>query len=573
MLSRLRAFFILLSTKVLDQWIISLQTYPLTHLIVLIMTVTWMIAIEQEYNSAIMDTLLKILATGALTLPLTLAKPSYKYVSLWALVMWLGYWLLLPQQIENIVYSQQLWIVGSIIIAWVIPSVVLAWNYKDSQDLTWSQFTHRWMSLAQWVIGGLILWGGIAASLASIEFLFDVTIHSNIYQHIGVISVLCVGTWIWLINLQSSTEQDSKTLPLGKGAVRRTGDYPRWMRIFWQYIFLPLCVIYGLILISYGIKIIATGTWPQGQLVYMVAGYVGFWLLTWFFLLPLERGNLWLSKSYRALFISFVVTSGLMIGALIMRVQQYGWTIDRGMVVALITRIIIMWVGSLIWTSKKWIIGLASLVVVWALAIYSLPSMIFSHQLSKTQWLLTSTVTLSTGDASTLYGSLDYLAQTYGTGRVGQVFNSEQVSQLSWSSTWDLARNIMTILKISNYDTNNPYDGSANNYFSFYSNNQWIFDIAWYKTLMQIDNYSIISNTSDGLSVDKNKLTIATWWVSTTIDFDLHINNFSNTQWKEQSTPYIITWGKYKLILTNANGQKKDEVNTLEGFGWYLLFK
>jgi hypothetical protein len=38
------------------------------------MTVTWMIAIEQDYNSAIMDTLLKILATGALTLPLTLIQ-------------------------------------------------------------------------------------------------------------------------------------------------------------------------------------------------------------------------------------------------------------------------------------------------------------------------------------------------------------------------------------------------------------------------------------------------------------------------------------------------------------------
>jgi hypothetical protein len=83
MLSRLRAFFMLLSTKVLDQWIISLQTYPLTHLIVLIMTVTRMIAIEQDYNSAIMDTLLKILATGALTLPLTLIQSDRnKYLPL-----------------------------------------------------------------------------------------------------------------------------------------------------------------------------------------------------------------------------------------------------------------------------------------------------------------------------------------------------------------------------------------------------------------------------------------------------------------------------------------------------------
>jgi hypothetical protein len=74
------------------------------------------------------------------------------------------------------------------------------------------------------VIGGLILWGGIAASLASIEFLFDVTIHSNIYQHIGVISVLCIGASIWLINLQ----QLNSSLEEELGEV----SYPRRMRIF-----------------------------------------------------------------------------------------------------------------------------------------------------------------------------------------------------------------------------------------------------------------------------------------------------------------------------------------------------
>ncbi len=561
MLSRLRSF--------LDQWIISLQSYPVSHIVVIAMTVIWMVLIETGNDSTTFDFLWRCLLTGLLLLPLTIIRPKNWLLQAWVVIIGVIFYLMMPEATSNAYYAQAIWIAGSVIIAWILPSLSIAWDHRESQDLTWSQFAHRWTSLAQWVIGGLILWGGIAASLASIEFLFDVTIHNTIYQHIGVISVLCVWAWIWLINLQQQTLSPTDSSLVKEQQI----SYPRRMRIFWQYIFLPLCVIYWLILISYGIKIIATGTWPQGQLVYMVSGYVGFWLLTWFTLLPLERGNLWLSKAYRALFISFVVTSGLMVGALIMRVQQYGWTIDRGMVVALITWIMVIWVGSLIWTKRKWIIGLSSLVIIWAIAIFSLPSTIFNHHISKIQWLLTSTAILHTGDASTLYGSLDYLSQNYGTGRLGQVFNSEQVSQLSWSSTWDLARNTMTMLKISNYDTANPYDGSTNNYFSFYSNNQGIFDIAWYKTLMQIDNYSIVSNTSDGLSVDKNKFTIATWWVSAMINFDLHIDTFSNTQWKEQSAPYIITWDAYKLILTTANGQKDNWVNTLDWFGWYLLLK
>ena len=555
MFSRLRSF--------LEQWIISLQTYPLTHLIVLIMTVLWVILIEQDIgieSTTLTDTLIKLLMTWACLLPLSIIRPKHLITQGSILVFGIIYYLVLAQHVSKWLYSDLLPAVGMIVLARIIPSVIIAREHQDSQDLTWSQFTQRWVSLIQWVIAGLILWWGVAASLVSIEFLFDVTIHSNIYQHIWVISVLCVWAWIWLINLQQQSELSII-------------QYPRWMRIFWQYIFLPLCGIYGLILISYGIKIIATGTWPQGQLVYMVAGYIWFWLLTWFTLLPLERNNLWLSKAYRILFISFVVTSWLIIGALIIRVSQYGWTIDRAMVMALIIWIIIMGVGSLIWTRKKWIIGLSSLVIIGALSICINPLLIRSYQLTNIQSLLTSTTTISTGDASKLYASVNYLSVNYGTGRLGQIFNSEQVSSLSWSNTWDLATNTMAILKISNYDITSGYDESTNNYFSFYSNNQWIFDIAWYKTLMQVDNYSMMSNTNDGLSVDKNIFTIATWGVNTIINFDLYISNFSNTQSKEQSTPYIITWDNYKLILTSANGQKNNWISKLEWFWWYLLLK
>ena len=555
MFSRLRSF--------LEQWIISLQTYPLTHLIVLIMTVLWVILIEQDIgieSTTLTDTLIKLLMTWACLLPLSIIRPKHLITQGSILVFGIIYYLVLAQHVSKWLYSDLLPAVGMIVLARIIPSVIIAREHQDSQDLTWSQFTQRWVSLIQWVIAGLILWWGVAASLVSIEFLFDVTIHSNIYQHIWVISVLCVWAWIWLINLQQQSELSII-------------QYPRWMRIFWQYIFLPLCGIYGLILISYGIKIIATGTWPQGQLVYMVAGYIWFWLLTWFTLLPLERNNLWLSKAYRVLFISFIVTNGLIIGALIIRVSQYGWTIDRAMVMALIIWIIIMGVGSLIWTRKKWIIGLSSLVIIGALSICINPLLIRSYQLTNIQSLLTSTTTISTGDASKLYASVNYLSVNYGTGRLGQIFNSEQVSSLSWSNTWDLATNTMAILKISNYDITSGYDESTNNYFSFYSNNQWIFDIAWYKTLMQVDNYSMMSNTNDGLSVDKNIFTIATWGVNTIINFDLYISNFSNTQSKEQSTPYIITWDNYKLILTSANGQKNNWISKLEWFWWYLLLK
>lgn len=337
------------------------------------------------------------------------------------------------------------------------------------------------------------------------------------------------------------------------------------MRIFGQYIFLPLCVIYGLILISYGIKIIATGIWPEWQLVYMVAGYVGFWLLTWFFLLPLEHDNSWLSNSYRALFISFVVTSGLMIGAIFLRLQQYGWTIDRVFVVALIARIIIMWLWSVIWTSKKWMIGLWSLVIVWALTIYMSPSIVKSYQLDKVRSMIT-TASSNSGDATTLYGSLNYLADIYGTWWLDQIFTAEQTTQLSGSSQYDLAAQAMKTLWITDYETTNYYDQWVDTYWSFYNDNQWSIDISWYRTMIQFDRYQ---SASDDVSISGTKINIS----DITIDLDIYIDGLSNLNGQVNPEPYIITEDTIKLIITQANGQKTNTGLVIDWFRGYALVK
>lgn len=556
MLSRLRAF--------LDQWIISIQSYPVSHIIIIAMTIVWMIAIESDYNTMMMDTLIKLLLVGGLMLPLSVIRPKHRITQVAVVAVWLAYYLLLPYLIDNIVYTQWVWIVGSIIIAWIIPSVVTARDHQDSQELTWSQFTHRWTSLAQWVIGGLILWWGIAASLASIEFLFSVDLGSDIYQHIGVISVLCIGWWIWLINLQQQTLS-----PTDSSLVKEQQmSYPRWMRIFWQYIFLPLCVIYGLILISYGIKIIATGVWPEWQLVYMVAGYVGFWLLTWFFLLPLERDNSWLSNSYRALFISFVVTSGLMIGAIFLRLQQYGWTIDRVFVVALIAWIIIMWLGSVIWTSKKWMIGLWSLVLIILWSIFITPTLIYHIHISPIQ-LTQSNLPQTTDQKTELYRSMDYLSKNYGTWRLTQLrLTPEQLISLSGANQYDLATQAMSVLWITGYETVD-YGGIENNYRSFYSSNQWSIDISWYRTMIQFDRYQLESSPSDDVSISGNIIEVS----DTRIDLSTYVDDLSSFTKQPNSKPYTITQDNIKLIITQANGQKTSTGSTIDWFDGYALVK
>lgn len=549
--ARLRSF--------LDQRIVSMQNFPVTHLVIIVMTVFWMICIESDYYSVTFVICSNLLLTGALVAPLTLIKP--RNLSVQAVILLIGviFYVLLPYSIETASYAQRVWIIGSILVARIVPSLYTAWIHRTSQETTRAQITHRWISLLQGVVGWAIVWGGIAASLASIDFLFGVTINSEIYGHVGVISMVCIGSWIWLINLQQE---------------ELSGEmfYPRWMRVFWQYIFLPLCVIYGLILISYGIKILATGQWPEGQLVYMVTGYVWFGLLTWFALLPLEQKNSRLHNAYRILFASFLITSLLMIAALVIRVEQYGWTIDRALVVALIVWIISVSIWSLVWVTRRWIIGLGGFVLIVLISIRTIPSIIQTHHLSQTKQLI-STAQSNTGDATKLYSSMSYLIDNYGTWWTDEVFTQEQLTALSGINTRDFAAQAMSVLGVSNYEVND-YRWSMGNTRTFYSENKWNRDITWYSKFLPFQSYRDDAlQATESIQRTPNSNTIAFTGTDIVLDLTPHVEEWRqySTSWNPQQA-YLITGENYQFIILQANSNY-DGSGFVDGLGGYLFLK
>jgi predicted neutral ceramidase superfamily lipid hydrolase len=88
----------------------------------------------------------------------------------------------------------------------------------------------------------------LSASIGSVDYLFDIDIYYKRYQYIGVISFCIVGVSIVLTNLATTKQVD---------------DYPKILRFFGLYIFLPLAIVYAVILMSYGAKILITQTWPK----------------------------------------------------------------------------------------------------------------------------------------------------------------------------------------------------------------------------------------------------------------------------------------------------------------------
>jgi hypothetical protein len=323
-------------------------------------------------------------------------------------------------------------------------------------------------------------------------------------------------------------------------------------------------------LISYGIKILATGQWPEGQLVYMVTGYVCFWLLTWFAVLPLEQKNTRLSKAYLVLFASFFVTSWLMIGALLIRVEQYGWTIDRGLVVSLIVWIMFMSGCCFLWSSRRWMIGLGWFVSIALFSIWTIPSLIKSHHIAQTKTLI-ATAQTNTGDATKLYSSLAYLVGDYGTWWTDGVFTQEQLTTLSGTNTRDFAAQAMWVLWITNYEVND-WRWTLADSWSFYSDAKEDLDIAWWTKLRHFQSWRD-DQTHDTIQWTPNSNNIGFTGTDIVLDLTPHIaeRKKQSISWTSQQA-YLITGATYQFVITQANS-RFDDPELVDSLGWYLLVK
>lgn len=131
------------------------------------------------------------------------------------------------------------------------------------------------------------------------------------------------GPWFYLAGFPTS--YDTKTRKL-----------PWFLRVLTMFIGTPIVAIYLLILYAYSAKILVTGVWPEGEVVWLMLAF----LLIGFVVTLLSYPLQYIEKSptYGRLQKGFfIATLPLMIVyflAIKMRIEEYGWTDNRYIVVA-----------------------------------------------------------------------------------------------------------------------------------------------------------------------------------------------------------------------------------------------
>lgn len=171
-----------------------------------------------------------------------------------------------------------------------------------------------------------VLFIGLALALLAIEKLFKVDIKDRYYFDLWWLLAGIFNTWFFLSGIPKETQH-----------LDALSDYPKGLKIFTQFVLLPLIAIYLIILYAYGIKISAAVELPKGWVSYLVLSFSVVGILSILLIWPIRNieGNNWIKKINTWFYIALCPLITLLGLAIYERVSEYGITENRYFIILL----------------------------------------------------------------------------------------------------------------------------------------------------------------------------------------------------------------------------------------------
>jgi len=162
-----------------------------------------------------------------------------------------------------------------------------------------------------------VLYLGLTLALAAIQNLFSIDISSESYGRLFILIAGIFNTLFFLAGVPDSFEE-----------LEQDDVHPRGLRIFGQFILLPLASTYLVILYGYGVRILTNPELLKGWVGYLIIAFSVVAALTWLFLYPYSKKQefSWMSKVWRGFNIAMIPLIVLLFVALFQRISNYGLT-------------------------------------------------------------------------------------------------------------------------------------------------------------------------------------------------------------------------------------------------------
>jgi len=309
---------------------IAFKRFPLSLIFAFISAVLACYLIEIDFNDTYLP-YLNLLLTSALGLPLFFCFDTFLEKQKYSLPIKLGAYFLglvilgliyisFPHDesisstrapyIRYAIYNLTIHLLVAFVPSIRNPNQLDFWNYNKTIFL-------------RLVIGAFysaVLYIGVALALGAIKLLFDATFDEDIFAEIFIVIVFIFNTWFFLAGA-----------PLPHSTSNQPIEYPKGLKIFTQFILIPLLLIYLTILYFYGAKILISGDWPEGIVSYMIIAIAILGIFTNLLLYPYQqwKDSSWMNIFYRAYYFLLFPLIILLFLAIGIRVQDYGLTVNR----------------------------------------------------------------------------------------------------------------------------------------------------------------------------------------------------------------------------------------------------
>ena len=176
-----------------------------------------------------------------------------------------------------------------------------------------------------------VLFLGLAAAIGSMNLLFNFGFEWDTFAIL----------WLWIAGL-FQTVFFLSGVPENLNSLEEDQSYPAGLKIFTQYVLIPLASVYVAILLAYEIKILIEWDLPKGLVSNLILGYAVFGILSLLLIYPIRNfeENKWIKTYSKSFYFLLIPLLFLLIWAVAARVNDYGITEQRYFLIVLA-----LWLG------------------------------------------------------------------------------------------------------------------------------------------------------------------------------------------------------------------------------------
>ena len=189
-----------------------------------------------------------------------------------------------------------------------------------SQIGFWEYNKQLFLNFLTSALYSVVLYAGLSLAILAVDNLFNVGIKGEIYGQLFFFLAGFFNTYMFL----SKYPKDYESLEI-------LSDYPKGLKLFTQYVLIPLVSIYLIILYAYGFKILIQWELPVGWVSYLIIGFsvTGIFALLLVYPLQDSNENTWIKIYAKWFYWALFPLILLLFVAIGKRVLDYGITENR----------------------------------------------------------------------------------------------------------------------------------------------------------------------------------------------------------------------------------------------------